>query len=333
MINQNAIDIATQFLKKVESCKLVPYFDNAGVLTNGYGNTNRVSHNAITQEQADSDLTLNIHKAVALLEVVIKPTEFQFYLDHELAALISFVFNCGCNSSWNIWKLVNSGKVTEIPNELMRFDHIRKNGKLVVCPGLQNRRKAEVELFNTADINNTISNINETEIAPNTLKVVPAPKPNLIQANSNGMKIFTAVSAISVVAGAGHKFGLSPIMLNILVGIMLGCLFILGIAIFLYLRHPKLSKTQVVNVVKWNITPIQMDDNQMAASQAVTTALENLTSAYEAKVAAAGQAASTQAQTQIEQLQAQVTDLQNQLNAANQTIADDASAVAAATPQ
>jgi len=147
MITQKALDIAEQFIKLHEGCSLKTYLDVAGIWTDGYGNTKDVEpHGEITQQQADYQLAENLHNAeVCLLHKLYEIVTYKLN-DNQNAALICFVFNAGAGN-WRIWQYLNQLKFNLIPQELMRFDHARVNGKLVQITGLYNRRKAEVALW------------------------------------------------------------------------------------------------------------------------------------------------------------------------------------------
>ena len=65
-MNMNYSDAGLELTKQFEGCKLMPYKDGGGVLSDGYGNTHGVMAGvAITQEQADIDLLRNVQGAVA----------------------------------------------------------------------------------------------------------------------------------------------------------------------------------------------------------------------------------------------------------------------------
>lgn len=148
MIN-SALGIADQFIREHEGKRLYVYLDGAGIKTDGYGNTYNVGPigSTITELKAESDLQHNLRIATSLLEQRIKPQVLLKLSEYEQAALISFVFNAGCGKTWRIWKLLNAKQFKKIPDELMRFDHIKVNGQLVESKGLKNRRQAEVDLW------------------------------------------------------------------------------------------------------------------------------------------------------------------------------------------
>jgi lysozyme len=317
----NAISIATQFLKQVESCKLVGYGDSAGNPTDGYGN--RIGARigaAISQEKADLDLICNIKTALQSLSDAIHPDEnnLNLYTDNQIAALISFVFNCGAGN-WQIWNCVSNHDIAGIKQQMARFDHIRKNGKIEVCPGLDNRRKAEIALFN----NNQIVSTNIVAILPvandNGHPVEPKPDPTIQQQANVGLQTVAVATVVSSVAVAGKaiQFNLAPY----LIGFSLGCVLCLAIGLFLYYRELKLPRS--IPEQSGLVYPTWIN-NLMATSQAFQDALAAMVAAFNAQQAKAVADATTAAQTALNNAVA---------NATAQADTDAVAAVVAATPQ
>jgi lysozyme len=338
MISQTAIDLAKDFIRKVEGLRLTPYFDSASHLSNGYGNTYNIPHGAITLDQAEADLNINVLNACKELCLKLSPLPLLKLEDHEIAALIAFVFNVGAGN-WRIWKIINQLKLKLVPTELMRFDHARVSGKLVEIKGLTNRRRAEVALWDTGEPGFASLSVtsNKEAVASNAMKVEPKPDPILqVKANQGSTSVVTITAAAAAVV-AGHKYGISPHLLYAIVGFSLGCVVILAVAIYCYYRNTKLVRH--INSLKpedyFIVNPqpkpkIEMDIEM--ASAAFNTALAALVAAYEAKVASA-QAEVTSAvaavQTQLDAANTQITTLRDELTAAD---ADDTAAVVAATP-
>ena len=129
-----------------EKCRLMPYLDSAGVLTNGWGNTHHVTPGlAITQEKADADLLANVQDAVDCVNdnVTVDLTQHQF------DALVDFTFNAGIGAfkSSTLLKKLNAGDYAGARDEMDKWDKVRVNGQLVPCRGLDNRRDGEQALF------------------------------------------------------------------------------------------------------------------------------------------------------------------------------------------
>lgn len=129
-------------IKSFEGCRLIAYKCPAGVWTIGYGHTAGVkSGDIITQETADDYLRNDLaeyEKAVMNYDGIYHFNQNQF------DALVSFTYNCGVG---NLKNLTQSGKRTlaQISTKLPLYN---KSGG-VVLRGLQRRRAAEKELFDT----------------------------------------------------------------------------------------------------------------------------------------------------------------------------------------
>lgn len=129
-------------IKSFEGCRLKAYKCPAGVWTIGYGHTAGVKEgDTITQEIADdylrNDLT-KYEKAVQNYDGIYHFNQNQF------DALVSFTYNCGVG---NLKNLTQSGRRTlaQISAKLPLYN---KTGG-VVLRGLQRRRAAEKDLFDT----------------------------------------------------------------------------------------------------------------------------------------------------------------------------------------
>ena len=129
-------------IKSFEGCRLKAYKCPAGVWTIGYGHTAGVKEgDIITQEQANeylrNDLT-KYEKAVLNYDAIYHFNQNQF------DALVSFTYNCGVG---NLKNLTQNGKRTlaQISGKILLCN---KAGG-VILRGLQRRRAAEKELFDT----------------------------------------------------------------------------------------------------------------------------------------------------------------------------------------
>lgn len=149
------LDLANGLVRQLEGCVLTGYRDTAGHPTNGYGHTGpevKVGV-TITQEVANHDLDVDLAEADSRLNDVCNASALAKLTEHQRAALVSFVFNLGANADWHIWQDVNSGNLEDVPKQIMRFDKEHQpNGKVVVVPGLEHRRTAEVIFWNTGDM-------------------------------------------------------------------------------------------------------------------------------------------------------------------------------------
>ena len=129
-------------IKQFEGCRLKAYKCPAGVWTIGYGHTAGVKEgDTITQDTAEAYLRNDLEKyekAVMLYDDIYRFNQNQF------DALVSFAYNCGIG---NLKNLTQSGKrtIAQISAKLPLYN---KAGG-VVLRGLQRRRAAEKELFDT----------------------------------------------------------------------------------------------------------------------------------------------------------------------------------------
>jgi len=323
--------LAKAFLKKVESYRSVPYLDSAGIPTDGYGNTHSVRMGMeITPEVADSDLDFNINTTCKQLYKCISDNAILKMPDHEQAALIAFSFNVGANPTWTIWKLINTYKFDQVPGEMMKFTHVRnpKTKQLEVCKGLVNRRSAEVALWHLQDVNKAVATIDLTEIAPNTLAVHKEPDQQQLSRARDGVHLTLAATLLGGLYTIGQKFGISPHLTLIIVGIVIGCVFVFAIALALYFYERK-NPRFVHGISLVQTQPLQGFDNMTPDMQ---TAINNLVAAANTSKANAVAAIQTQldaANAQVTQLQAQIANdplsaqvatLTQQLTDANNTI-------------
>ena len=120
----------------------------AGVWTCGFGATKGVrSGTKWTKEYCDERLVddLNDHGKAVKRHVNVPLTQFQY------DALTSFVFNLGEGAfkSSTLLKKLNKGMYDEVPEQLMRWNKARVEGKLVPLNGLTRRRAAEAALFSS----------------------------------------------------------------------------------------------------------------------------------------------------------------------------------------
>ena len=129
-------------IKSFEGCRLKAYKCPAGVWTIGYGHTAGVKEgDTITQEQADEYLRNDLAKYE---KAVLNYDGIYHFNQNQFDALVSFTYNCGVG---NLKNLTQSGKRTlaQIRERLLLYN---KAGG-VVLRGLQRRRAAEKELFDT----------------------------------------------------------------------------------------------------------------------------------------------------------------------------------------
>lgn len=129
-------------IKQFEGCRLKAYKCPAGVWTIGYGHTAGVkAGDTITQEEAENYLRNDL---VTYENAVLKYDSIYHFNQNQFDALVSFTFNCGAG---NLKNLTQGGKrtIAQISAKLPLYN---KAGGVVLL-GLQRRRVAEKELFDT----------------------------------------------------------------------------------------------------------------------------------------------------------------------------------------
>lgn len=139
------LDLATKLIQEFESCKLVAYPDpgtHAEPWTVGWGSTGHDINKTTkwTQEYADMRLQHRIKLIYCkIIKVAPKLT------NHQLAAAISFAYNCGngalLGSTW--FRKIKQGNVKEAQRTILFWN---KSGGHVMR-GLTRRRKAEAAML------------------------------------------------------------------------------------------------------------------------------------------------------------------------------------------
>lgn len=138
-----------ELIKKYEGCRLTAYKCPSGVLTIGYGHTAGVkAGDKITQAQADDYLQSDILQYENLVNECNKKYKYNFNRN-QFSALVSFTFNCGAG---NLSMLLQNGKRNKQAIAQKMLLYCNANGKPL--KGLQDRRQAEQDLYNTEALNN-----------------------------------------------------------------------------------------------------------------------------------------------------------------------------------
>lgn len=144
-INKAGLDL----IKKYEGCRLTAYKCPAGVLTIGYGHTDGVkAGDTITQAQADIYLQFDVGNYENLVNEYNRNYNYKFNRN-QFSALVSFAFNCGAG---NLAMLLQNGKRDKKTISEKMLLYCNANGKPL--KGLQERRKAEQDLYNTEVLKN-----------------------------------------------------------------------------------------------------------------------------------------------------------------------------------
>lgn len=144
-INKRGLDL----IKKYEGCRLTAYKCPAGVLTIGYGHTDGVkAGDTITQAQADLYLQSDVVNFENLVNEYNRNYNYKFNRN-QFSALVSFAYNCGAG---NLAMLLQNGKRDKKTISEKMLLYCNANGKPL--KGLQDRRKAEQDLYNTEVLKN-----------------------------------------------------------------------------------------------------------------------------------------------------------------------------------
>lgn len=170
----DALAIALPLIKRFEGLRLKAYLCPAGKWTIGWGHTGPEVCNGleINTQQAERLLALDtgtVQAAVRHLVVTSINT-------HQEAVLISFAFNLGTGAlaSSTLLQYVNSGAYQKVPEELLKWVHVRnpKTGQKAPVRGLQLRRADEAALW-----------VRPVEAPAPPVEAPPAPKlPTIVEA-------------------------------------------------------------------------------------------------------------------------------------------------------
>ncbi len=139
-INQAGLNL----IKDFEGCVLTAYDDGVGVLTIGYGHTQRVTWGqTITQSQAEKLLAEDLNYFEQSVSNLVKVT----LTNNQFAALVSFTFNVGVGAfaESTLLRLLNQSQYQAAAAQFLRW--VNGGGKEMA--GLVRRRKAEQDLFLT----------------------------------------------------------------------------------------------------------------------------------------------------------------------------------------
>tara|TARA_B100000768_G_C11266413_1_gene371295 strand:+ start:1300 stop:2034 length:735 start_codon:yes stop_codon:yes gene_type:complete len=149
-ISQNGINLVKKFegLHRVQADGMVSsYRCPASVWTCGYGATKGVrSGTKWTKEHAELRLIEDLNDHAKELKNYVHVPLSQGQYD----ALVSFVFNIGAGANFRsstLLKKLNKGLYDEVPEQIMRWNKARVDGKLVPLKGLTRRRTAEAAIF------------------------------------------------------------------------------------------------------------------------------------------------------------------------------------------
>ena len=142
-------DSGLDFIKKHEGCVLKAYRDIAGVLTIGFGHTNRAGGfqfgpgTKITQKQANDILRDDINRNFGPRVNRHLPNALQHVFD----GAVSFDFNTGAIHKASWVGAFKAGKNREARQRFMQWNKARVKGVLRPVAGLTKRRNAEADMI------------------------------------------------------------------------------------------------------------------------------------------------------------------------------------------
>ena len=140
---------AVGFLKGIEGFRAVPYLDASGKRAIGYGFTSAsmIRKGLLTEREASVELMRLCRTISRQLRAELGSQRLTV---REEAALISFIYNVGWYNfrASTMCRLLKEGKRgEEVSREFGKWVYVTKNGRKVICKGLQARREKERRWF------------------------------------------------------------------------------------------------------------------------------------------------------------------------------------------
>src|SRR5699024_1814638 len=146
---------ARELIKRFEGLVLTAYQDAAGIYTIGWGHTRGVkSGEFIDEATAERLLSEDISEVERSIASHLPESAIRRLPDASYDALVSFVFNVGTQafvrpggSHTDFYRAVTGKDLTRVCAEMQRWVKATVGGKVVVLPGLVERRGAEAAMF------------------------------------------------------------------------------------------------------------------------------------------------------------------------------------------
>jgi len=149
-----SLEIALALLRRddIEGLRLSPYLCPAGYWTIGIGNRNLADGSPVTA----ATKTISEDQAVTLagqtlidLRVALRAASAVPLTGWQEAALLSWQFNVGSGAmrSSTLIRLLNLEHYVAAGLQLLRWDKATINGRRIILPGLQRRRKLELAVY------------------------------------------------------------------------------------------------------------------------------------------------------------------------------------------
>lgn len=137
---------AIALIKHFEGCFLESYRDPVGIWTVGYGHTGDVKRGCSLSQREAEDLLL---EDLDMAQVDVRHNVKVPLNENEFGALVSLAFNIGgaALAGSTLLRKLNKGDRTAAAKEFERFVYGHVGGRKVMLRGLQIRRRAEREMF------------------------------------------------------------------------------------------------------------------------------------------------------------------------------------------
>jgi lysozyme len=151
-VSHKGIELVKRFEGFISKAYLCP----AGYLTAGYGHRSNVTKDTVmTEEEAENLLKKDLNQFASKITYSLEQDHITVN-QNQFDALCSFAFNLGYSALVfsTLWKKLKQGDYEGASNEFTKWVYITKTDKLtgerfkLKLKGLEQRRKAEQELFN-----------------------------------------------------------------------------------------------------------------------------------------------------------------------------------------
>jgi len=198
-VSQQGVDLVKMFegLHKLKDDGMVhSYRCPAGKWTISWGHCKGVrSGMKVTMAQSEQFLLEDLEEHGKIVKKYVNVPLSQ----HQYNALVSFVFNLGGGAfrSSTLLKKLNKGLYDEVPEQLMRWNKARVDGKLTPLRGLTRRRAAEAAIFSSE------AQLPSDEGGPQMPQKIAADAPKSLAKSKTmaGAGIAGAATAMNEVAG------------------------------------------------------------------------------------------------------------------------------------
>lgn len=147
-------DDARALLKRLEGFSLVPYRDQGGVWTVGYGHTGPdvVAGEKWTPEECEEALNDDLQRFTLGVERSLAQNHAPPLNDNQFSALVVFSYNVGLMAlaGSTAMRRIQQGQFADVPAALALWNKVHdRSGVPVVNDILVKRRTAEAQLWNT----------------------------------------------------------------------------------------------------------------------------------------------------------------------------------------